>query len=109
VLVRVPFVGVTLVHGYLRIRLGGRSLSLQNSKLKLLVLHLLVQLLELLTSKLSSLKIAFGSGAFQPFSLDLASSAGLSDCGLLVLWEVLPLVVSVPAVLPLVRTCDAQG
>jgi hypothetical protein len=28
---------------------------------------------------------------------------------LLVLREVLPLVVSVPAVLPLVCTCDAQG
>ena len=106
---RVPFVGVTLVHGYLRIRLGGRSLSLQISKLTLLVLHLLFQLLELLTLTLSSLKIAFGSRAFQPFFLNLPSSMGLLDCGLLVLWEVLPLVVSVPAVLPLVRTCDAQG
>jgi hypothetical protein len=75
----------------------------------LLVLHLLFQLLELLMPKLSSLSLTLGCGAFPPFSLGLTSSAGFSDCSLLVLQEVLPLIVSVPAVLPLVRISNVQG
>lgn len=100
-------VRVTLFHGGVIVRLGG-ILRLQSSKLALLVLHLLFQLLELLTPKLSRCGLAF-RGAFVATTLFLASSAGLTDCRLLFLWEVLPLLVSVPAVLPLARTCDVQG
>ena len=73
-----------------------------------MVLHLLFQLLELLAPKLSRCGLAF-RGAFVATTFLLASSAGLTDNRLLVFREVRPLLVSVPAVLPLSCTCDVQG
>ena len=100
-------VRVTLFHGFRFIRLGG-TFRLQCSKLALLVLHPLFQLLELLTPTLSSCGFAFDGMTVSSF-LRLAMSTSLADRCLLVFWEVLPLLVSVPVVLPLVRTSNGQG
>jgi hypothetical protein len=74
----------------------------------LLVLDFLF--LKLLPPKHPIAGFAFlGTGALAPICLALASSTSLPNVSLFVFWEVLSLILSVPAVLPLVRTHEVQG
>jgi hypothetical protein len=102
-------VGVTL-HGLIFIVIGLGCRGIQSSILKLLVLDLLFQFLELLPPKLPIAGFAFlGTRALAPICLALASGRSLPNGRLFVFWEVLPLLVSVPVILSLVCTHDIQG